>query len=85
MMKTKRSIQRTVKFNEKLNTRYTYEPVEDVQELTWTQIAIDEMRFRQPLELMLKEKIKHLGCCDKMCHDECAQFTSSVERHDTHK
>ena len=77
----KDKVKKSVTFNENLNINYTYEPTEDVQQLTWTQIAIDEMRFRKPLELMLKDKMKHLVSCNKMRHDECAQFTSMVSRH----
>ncbi len=67
---------KAVKFNEKLNKRYTYEPTEDVQELTWTQIALDELRFRRPIVLMLEEKMKHLTYCEKTCPETCARFTS---------
>lgn len=73
MEKTKK----TVKFDERLNSHYNYKLHEDVQELSWMQIAIDEMRFRRPLEQMLLEKIKHLDCCDKTCHETCSRFTSS--------
>ena len=73
----KTTIKKTVKFNEELTTHHTYEPCEDVQQLTWNQIALDELRVNRPLELMLVEKAKHLVWCNKKCHETCvAQFTS---------
>lgn len=62
---------RMVTFNENINSWYYYEQVNTEQQLSWTQIALDEMRFRNKLGLVLETKMKHLLSCNKPCHDAC--------------
>lgn len=48
--------------------------MEEEGTLSWTQIALDELRFRRKLEALLMKKIDHLLACDKNNHEMCTSY-----------
>jgi hypothetical protein len=72
-------MKKSVKFND-YYVYWKYKPHVDNEEgLSWTQVALDEIRFKNKLESLLAKKINHIATCKNDNHYDCISCFSFVK------